>query len=154
MINEKVFPAIILGLSLVTFILFFVTDFGGWYIYRPSDYDIWRYMHMFSSMVWWSFLWLLPLAGTFATVGFLSFMTLFKPESKWANKFNTIFLVSAGGALLTLFAAIIFILTVLDATDWWFDAAFYAGIIGGGLNALFSYLILRGKGESIKFSLK
>ena len=151
MINEKVFPAIILGLSLVTFILYFVTDFGGWYIYGP---EIYRYVWMFSEMVWWSFIWMLPLAGSFAAVGFFAFMALFKPESKYGSKFNMMFLLSAGAAAITILAALIFILTVLDVTNWWFDTAFWAGLIGGSLNALFSYLILKSREEKIKFTFK
>ena len=65
LMNEKVFPAIILALSIITFILFFATDFGGWYIYGP---EIYRYVWMFSEMVWWSFIWMLPLAGSFAAL--------------------------------------------------------------------------------------
>jgi hypothetical protein len=154
MVNEKVFPAIMLGLSVVVFILFFATDFGGWYIYDPINYDIYRYVWMFSSMVWWSFIWLLPLALSFAIVGFFSFMTLFKPDSKWANKFNQTFLLSAGAVVFIILAAIIFMLTVLDTTNWWLDVAFWGGLIGGGLNALFSYLILRSRGEKIKLNFK
>lgn len=156
MLNEKIFPAIILVLSIVAFILFFVTDFGGWYIYDYYAYyqHIYRYVHMFSEMVWWSFVWMLPLACTFAFTGFLALMTMFKPDSKWGKQFNLLFLVSAGSATLTLFAAIIFMLTVLDVTEWWFDAAFYGGLVGGVLNAVFAYMILRGRGEPIKFTLK
>ncbi|MHA1453092.1 MAG: hypothetical protein ACTSRD_09545, partial [Promethearchaeota archaeon] len=142
MINEKVFPAIILGLSLVSFILYFVTDFGGWYIYGP---EIYRYVWMFSEMVWWSFIWMLPLASSFAVTGFFALMTLIKPESKYSNKFNQMFLISVGAAGVSILAAIIFILTVLDVTNWWLDAAFWAGLIGGGLNALFTYLILKSR---------
>ncbi len=151
MVNEKVFPAIIIGLSVVAFILFFVTDFGGWYIYGP---EIYRYVWMFSEMIWWSFIWMLPLAGSFATVGFFALMALLKPDSKYGSKFNLMFLLSAGATIITILAALIFILTVLDVTNWWLDAAFWAGLIGGGLNALFCYLILKSRGEKIKFSLK
>ncbi|MBN2154663.1 MAG: hypothetical protein JW776_01285 [Candidatus Lokiarchaeota archaeon] len=70
MINEIVLLGLVAGLSITTFVLFFATDFGGWYIYRPYDYDIYRYQHMFSEMVWWSFLWMLPLAGLFVTTSF------------------------------------------------------------------------------------
>ncbi len=150
-VNEKVYPAIILGLSIVSFILHFATDFGGWYIYGP---EIYRYVWMFSEMVWWSFFWMLPLAGLFAATAFLTLITLINPNSKWANRFNLIFLISIGSVGFTILVALIFILTVLDTTNWWLDTVFYAGLIGGGLNALFSYLVLRGKGEKIKFSLK
>jgi hypothetical protein len=33
----------------------------------------------------------------------------------------------------------------IDATDWWFDTGFYAGIIGGILNFLLYYLMKRQK---------
>lgn len=151
MINEKVFPAIILGLSLVAFILYFTTDFGGWYINGP---EIYRYVWMFSEMVWWSFIWMLPLASFFAVVGFFAFMALFKPESKYGSKFNLMFLLSVGAAGISILAALVFILTVLDVTNWWLDAAFWGGVIGGGLNALFSYLILRSRGEKIQWKIR
>jgi hypothetical protein len=156
MLNEKIYPALIFVLSLVAFILFFVTDFAGVYIYDYYEYYpyIYRYVHMFSETIWYSFIWMLPLASTYAISGFLSFMVIFKPDSKWGKQFNLIFLISASSAALTIFAGIIFILTAFDATDWWFGTAFYGGFIGGALNTVFSYLILRGRGESIKFSLK
>jgi len=151
MLNEKVFPSIILVLCLVGVILYFTTDFSGWFVY-PSVYG---YVWLFSSKAFpWSVLLILPLIGGFVITGFFSFMTLFKSSSHWANQYKLIFWISITIASYTVLGAIIFLLTVLDATEWWFDAAFWAGLVGGGLNALFSYLILRSRGESIKLVLR
>jgi hypothetical protein len=109
---------------------------------------------MFSEMVWWSFVWMLPLAGSFAAIGFLALMALLKPDSKYGSKFNLMFLLSAGAACVTILAALIFILSVLDVTNWWLDAAFWAGLIGGVLNAVFSYLIIKSRGDKIAFKLR
>ena len=145
LLNEKVFPAIILVLSAVAFLLYFIEDFAGWY-YSPSS----KYVWMFSEYHPWSFLFLLPLAAAFGFSGFLSLMVLIKPDSKWANKFILLFYLSLGIIVVTLLAGIIYIFTVLDV-EWWFGTNFYAGIVGGGFNALFAYLILRSRGEKIQF---
>ena len=151
MLNEKVFPAIILVLSVVAFILYFVEDFAAWY-QSPSTKFIW----MWSKYHPWSFTFLLPLAVAFAFIGFQSVMTLLKPESKWANRDNMNFLLSAVIVIITIIAGIVFnvVLVIWDPSDWWLSTNFYSGLIAGGLNALFSYLIMRGRGEKIKLKLR
>jgi hypothetical protein len=152
MLNEKVFPAIILVLSVVAFILYFVEDFAGWY-QAPSSY---RYVWMFSEYHPWSFVFLLPLAAAFVFIGFTSVMTLLKPDSKWAGKDNLNFLISVEIVAITIISGIVFniVLAVWDPTDWWLSTNFYSGLVAGGLNGLFSYLILRGRGEKIRFRIR
>ncbi len=48
--------------------------------------------------------------------------------------------------LLALIGGIIFILTLGDVTDWWFDGAFYGGLLGGLLTSVFLYFVLKNIG--------
>lgn len=138
---------LILILSIIGTILFTFTDFGGYVS------GIYSYAYSISLESSFSNPDLLIFAPLFVLVIFLFLINIFLPLKelnliKTSSSNNSakigfyssliIFIISAiGGVSFEV------ILSESGAISWWFDAAFYAGIIGGILLPILYYLIMK-----------
>jgi hypothetical protein len=128
--------------SLITAILVLAEDFGGWYSYY-SYAEQWAHVG-FSFDRPLSLLLFGVAAGVLLFCSYVSYLKLAsKPIPKdWLQK---AFLGSAGVTVAAVLGGLYFIvdMTLSDPTDWWLGTAFYAGVIGGGLTAVFLHLALK-----------
>ena len=128
--------------SLIGGILLLVMDFGGWYAYNYyAGVRSWGYIGLND----------LPSGLIFIIPAFFLFyctwisLKALKNTNIIPNK-NSIrlgFLLSLMVFLLALIGGIIFILTLGNVTDWWFDGGFYGGLIGGLFTSIFLFFILK-----------
>ena len=128
--------------SLIGGILLLVMDFGGWYVYN--------YYAGFRS---WNYIGLNELPGGLIIIIpalFLFYCTWISlkalQNTNIAPNKKTIrlgFFLSLVVFLLALIGGIIFILTLGEVSDWWFDGGFYGGLIGGLFTSIFFYFILK-----------
>jgi hypothetical protein len=145
--SQSNYYGLILVLSIIGFILFAFTDFGGYvggiYNYRYSvslessfnNPDLIAYAPLFILVI---FLFLL---NVFLPLKELNFIKASFPS----NSAKLGFYSSLGILVISAVGAVAFeaILSESGATDWWFDAGFYAGIIGGILLPLLYYFIMK-----------
>lgn len=131
--------------SLIGGILLLVMDFAGWYAYNYyAGVRSWGYVgfnELPSGLIF-----LIPAIFLFYCT-WISLQALRNtniPPSK--NSIRLGFLLSLFVFLLALIGGIIFILTLEDVSDWWFDGAFYGGLLGGGLTSFFLYFVLKNIG--------
>jgi len=128
--------------SLIGGILLLATDFAGWYAYNYyAGVRIWSYIgfnELPSGLVF-----LIPAIFLFYCT-FISLKAL-QNTNRTPNKksIRIGFFLSFFVFILALIGGIIFILTLEDVTDWWFDAAFYGGLFGGLLTSVFLYFALK-----------
>ena len=124
--------------SLIGGILLLATDFGGWY----------NYNYYAGVRSWgWVDASVFPLNILFIITAFclcyctiISFMALKnvdKPPKKKTIKLGIT--LSLTVFILAIIGGIVFILTIEGPTDWWLGEAFYGGLIGGLLTAIFLY---------------
>lgn len=59
------------------------------------------------------------------------------------NSLRLGFLLSMVVFLLALIGGIIFILTLEDVSEWWFDGAFFGGLLGGLFTSVFLYFAMK-----------
>ena len=128
--------------SLIGGILILVTDFAGWYAYNYyAGLRIWSYVgfnELPSGIIF-----LIPAIFLFYCTG-ISLQALSKTERTLSkNKIQLGFILSLIVFLLALIGGIIFILTLEDVSDWWFDGAFYGGLLGGLFTSIFLYFLLK-----------
>lgn len=136
--------------SLLGTLLLLVGSFGGVYYrkfwYRadwgPVYIDAYEYVGFSSS--WWSALITGVLALGLFYCSYVSIVGLRSPDRLSYNNLRRGFLLSLVVAVGTLLVglALIGYATVMEYEEWWLDTAFYAGLIGGGLSALFFKLSL------------
>jgi len=119
-------------------ILILATDFGGFY-YESGSLKIWEYLSL-----------LHPISGPIiAVVAACFFYSVYFSLMKLLNKEDLIpsiglklgFYLSIVALTLVGLGTIAVVAVGVGAYDWWFDAGFYAGIIGGILNLVFYILI-------------
>lgn len=128
--------------SLIGGILLLAMDFAGWYAYNYyAGVRIWSYIGL--NELPSGLIFLIPAIFLFYCT-YLSLKALQntdKPPNKKTIRLG--FLLSLIVFLLALFGGIIFILTLEDVTDWWFDGAFYGGLFGGLFTSVFLYFVLK-----------
>lgn len=131
--------------SLIGGILLLATDFAGWYAYNYyAGVRIWSYVgfnELPSGLIF-----LIPAIFLFycSYISLLALRNTGKTPSKNSIRLGTI--LSLVVFLLALIGGIIFILTLGDVTDWWFDGAFYGGLLGGLFTSIFLYFVLKNIG--------
>jgi len=131
--------------SLIGGILLLVTDFAGWYAYNYyAGVRIWSYIgfdELPSGLIF-----LIPAIFLFycSYISLLALRNTGKTPSKNSIRLGTI--LSLAVFLLALIGGIIFILTLGDVNDWWFDGAFYGGLLGGLFTSIFLYFVLKNIG--------
>jgi len=128
--------------SLIGGILLLIMDFGGWYAYNYyAGVRSWGYIGFYELPS--GLIFLIPAIFLFYCT-WISLKTL-QNTNKTPNK-NSLrlgFFLSLTVFLLALIGGIIFILTLEDVSDWWFDGAFYGGLLGGLLTSVFLYFVLK-----------
>lgn len=91
-----------------------------------------------------------PIAAPFILIGVVCFFysvyfsiikVLKKEEYLSRCSLNIGFFLSIVALVIVILGAILVVIIGIDATEWWFDAGFYGGIIGGILNLLLYVLI-------------
>ena len=145
--SKSSYYGLILVLSIIGTILFTFTDFGG---YVGGIYD---YAYSISLESSFSNPDLILFAPLFLLVIFLFVVNIFLPLKelniiKTSSPNNSakigfyssliIFIISAVGGV-----SFEFILSESGAISWWFDAAFYAGVLGGILLPILYYLVMK-----------
>jgi len=127
--------------SLIAAMLLLLEDFAGWYNYS-SYAEIWGWVGFSLNRP----VSLLVFGAAAVILFFCTYVSYLKLSSKpvpvgWVKK---AFYGSAGVTALSVIGGVYFIVDMMitDPTDWWLGPAFYAGIIGGGLTALFFHLAL------------
>ena len=131
--------------SLIGGVLLLAMDFAGWYAYNYyAGVRIWRYIG-FNELPS-GLLFLIPAIFLFycTWISFQALKNPDKPPSK--NSLRQGFLLSLVVFLLALIGGITFILTLGDVSDWWFDGAFYGGLLGGLLTSVFLYYAMKNIG--------
>jgi hypothetical protein len=128
--------------SLIGGILLLAMDFGGWYTYN-----------YYIGLRAWNYIGLNELPGGLIFIIpaiFLFYCTWISLKALQntniipnKNSIQLGFFLSLTVFLLALIGAIIFILTLGDVSDWWFDGAFYGGLIGGLFTSVFFYFVLK-----------
>ena len=131
--------------SLIGGVLLLVMDFAGWYAYNYyAGVRIWSYIG-FNELPS-GLLFLIPAIFLFYCT-WISFQALKNPnKTPTKNSLRLGFLLSLVVFLLALIGGIIFILTLGDVSDWWFDGAFYGGLLGGLLTSVFLYNAMKNIG--------
>lgn len=128
--------------SLIAAILIILEDFGGWYSYY-SYAEQWAWVG-FSLTSPLGFVVFGAAAGILFFCSYVSYLKLAsKPVPRnWLQK---AFFGSAGISVLSILGGGYFIVDMIlsNPTDWWLGPAFYAGVIGGGLTAVFFHLALK-----------
>ena len=128
--------------SLIGGILLLAMDFAGWYAYNYyAGVRSWGYIGLNE----------LPSGLIFIIPAFFLFyctwisLKALQNTNKVPNKSSIKlgFLLSLVVFILALIGGIVFILTLEDVSDWWFDGAFYGGLLGGLFTSIFMYFILK-----------
>ncbi|MBD3212685.1 MAG: hypothetical protein GF311_08750 [Candidatus Lokiarchaeota archaeon] len=136
----SVFYIGLLIVNLIAGILLLATDFGGFF-YDTGTLNIWDFVNIINPI---GAPIILIVAICFFYSVFFSLMKLFKKEDTLPeNALNIGYYLSIVALILVLLGTIAVVIIGLDATDWWFDTGFYAGIIGGILNFLLYFLMKR-----------
>jgi hypothetical protein len=132
--------------SILGGLLIIIGDFVGWYHFQYPSYREWG---------WVGFLALLETGNIVSMIGSLLFLGLASglfygavmsvlilkdpdaPPEKALIKyaFYLAIFVTAASLVLGVIALVLFLAD--EPSEWWFDLAFYGGLIGGGLTALF-----------------
>jgi len=132
--RSSLFVGALIG-SGVGALLLMLTDFGGWYSY-DSYYGIetWGYIGIHSpTTLIGVFFFALP----FIYCSYVSLKGARDPNALTRRTVHGAFVVSVVGVVLILLAAVVFVIAVSEADDWWFDAGFYGSLIGGLLTVVF-----------------
>ena len=128
--------------SLIGGILLLLMDFGGWYAYNGYlGVRTWAYIGLNELPA--GLLFIIPALFLFYCT-WISLKAL--QNTKVTPNKNSIqlgFYLSIVVFLLALIGGIIFVLTLGDVDDWWFDGAFYGGLLGGLFTSIFMYFILK-----------
>jgi len=125
--------------SVIGGILLFVTDFGGWWEGGSSNY----YVHIEAQFAGPAPFFIgLTAAAMLVTAAFCVWGLT--PTSKVTEQhLKLLLLVNLGVVALTALLAIILATWWgTFASEWWFDAGFYGGVIGSLLTSLFLKLTL------------
>jgi len=128
--------------SLIGGILLLAMDFAGWYAYNYyAGVRSWGYIGL--NELPSGLIFIVPAIFLF----YCTWMSLkaLQNTNKLPNKSSIRlgFLLSLVVFLLALIGGIIFLLTLEDVSDWWFDGAFYGGLFGGLFTSIFMYFILK-----------
>ena len=120
--------------SLVGVLLLIFTDFGGWYNYNYyAGFREWGYIGISSPI---SLLGVIFFALPFIYCSFVSLKGAQNPNSLSPQTVALAYRVSIIGVALIIIAAVVFVVAVSGADDWWFDAGFYGSMIGGLLTVI------------------
>jgi len=129
-------------ISVIGGILMLTTEFGGWYGVTYLGYG--SYLYEWGSISAFSgpggaLLILMAIFLFYCSV--ISVLGLIDPD-KIPNKLFILVgvFLSILVFIITLISGAIFVIAVWDAAEWWFGAAFYAGIISGILTPIFLFL--------------
>ena len=110
------------------------TDFGGWYNYNYyAGFREWGYIGISSPI---SLLGVIFFALPFIYCSFVSLKGAQNPNSLSPHTVALAYRVSIIGVILIIIAAVVFVVAVSGADDWWFDAGFYGSMIGGLLTVI------------------
>jgi hypothetical protein len=128
--------------SLIGGILLLVMDFGGWYAYNGYlGIRTWAYIGLNELPA--GLLFIIPALFLFYCT-WISLKALQNTNiTPNKNSIRLGFYLSIVVFLLALIGGIIFILTLGDVTDWWFDGGFYGGLLGGLFTSIFMYFTLK-----------
>ncbi len=122
-------------------ILMLVDDFGGgyWYDYYNGIRG-WVYLGAWSS--WWGFIIIMPMALAMFYMAYWSSMAMRDQSIITVSQLNRFFYYSLAIFGFMLFLGMVWAGYAIanEYDDWWFDVAFYGGVIGGILAALMFYL--------------
>jgi hypothetical protein len=131
--RSALFVGALLG-SLVGVLLLIFTDFGGWYNYNYyAGFREWGYIGISSPI---SLLGVIFFALPFIYCSFVSLKGAQNPNSLSPQTVALAYRVSIIGVALIIIAAVVFVVAVSGADDWWFDAGFYGSMIGGLLTVI------------------
>ncbi|MHA1617782.1 MAG: hypothetical protein ACTSVZ_00770 [Promethearchaeota archaeon] len=137
--KSKLFNLIILGFSFVGFILLIFTDIGGFWLTGPYAGE--RYSCLFCAY-----------ASFFERIAIILLIFLFLAQNAiglnnylsqkfYPKKFETLGMILAGSTIaLTILAGISFAIENADY-EWWFETAFYYGIVAGIVNFSMFFLL-------------
>lgn len=134
----SVFYIGLLIVNLIAGILILATDFGGFYYYTGT-LRIWEYVNLLNPIG--APIIIVVVICFFYSVFFALMKLLKKEEYIPKNGFNIGYYLSFAALILVVLGTIAVVIIGLDATEWWFDAGFYGGIIGGLLNFILYLLI-------------
>jgi hypothetical protein len=127
-------------------ILLVVTDFAGW---DGSNYYLGIYEEGWVGIDAGGPLAILIFGGLAAALFYstgLSVFTLMNQDSTLDRKwFQLGILLAIAVAIISLIGGLYFVVSMLsdEPEDWWLDAGFFGGVIGGALTAVFLYLAQR-----------
>jgi hypothetical protein len=117
-------------------LLLLVTDFGGlyyYYYYGVGSYlEVWVYVHLFTNFL--SFILIAGLIGGFLYTVYLVQGAIRKNIALDQEKIELLWMISLASLIVVIFGLLIFIVESFEATEMWLDAAFFASIIGAGVN--------------------
>jgi hypothetical protein len=128
--------------SLIGGILLLAMDFAGWYVYNYyAGYQAWYFIGLNELPT--GLIFIIPALFLFycTWISLKALQNTNIPPNK--NSIRLGFFLSLVVFLLALIGGIIFILTLEDVSDWWFDGGFYGGLIGGLFTSIFLYFILK-----------
>jgi hypothetical protein len=145
--SEQTSPAFYVGAlitSAIGAVLLLATDFGWWYDYNYyAGYEEWGYVTLVSEKAPWSVLVLGHLALGLLFCAYVAFRGMRDPAAISQTLSRALFGVALYVTVFIVVAGIIFAAMVSDNTDWGFDAAFYGGLLGGGLTAVLAWIASR-----------
>jgi len=131
--------------SLIGGILLLAMDFAGWYAYNYyAGVRSWGFIGFYELPS--GLIFLIPAIFLFycTWISLKSIQNSKKNLNKKSIRMG--FFLSLAVFFLALIGGIIFILTLENVSDWWFDGAFYGGLLGGLFTSIFLYLTLKNIG--------
>jgi len=123
--------------AFLTGILIIVDDFGGGYwnnYYAGVEGYVW--LGAFNTV--WGFLILMPLSAAMFYTAYWSSRAMREPMSITVGQLDRFFKLSLAIGSVILFLGVVWAGYAIseEYDDWWFDTAFYGGMIGGFLTAI------------------
>lgn len=126
--------------ALLTGVLIIVDDFGGGY-WNNSYAGVEGYVWLGAFNTVWGFLILMPLSAAMFYTAFWSFQVMRDPRRITVHHLDRFFKLSLAIGIVVLVLGMIWAGYAIseEYDDWWFDTAFYGGMIGGFLTAIILY---------------
>ena len=132
--RSALFMGALIG-SGVSFLLLVITDFGGWYnyVYYTQEWGSVGISNPISLLI------IVALGSPFLYCAAISLRGVTNPNMLTLRTVSIAFYLSIIELALVFIGAVVFVVAVSDATNWWFGAGFYGPAIGGTLTVICLY---------------
>lgn len=133
-------------ITALTGILLIVDDFAGGYwnnYYAGVEGYVWV-----GAWSWWGFLIIMPMTAAMFYMAYWSSRAMRDPGIITVGQLRRNFIISLAIAIFVIILGVAWAAYAIseEYDDWWFDVAFYAGVIGGFISAAIFH---QAKGQAI-----